>query len=91
MTWCGGVTATRRIVELAQGAGATVILHRGGEPWGLHVIAGTDCAGLAELVLGNRRATPEKLWLDAPQPVDGYLTPSDAPGFGLRLNEALVD
>ena len=42
-------------------------------------------------MLGNRHATHEQLWLDAPQPVDGYLTPSDAPGFGLRLNQDLVD
>ena len=26
-----------------------------------------------------------------PQAENGYLTPSDAPGFGLRLNEELVD
>ena len=91
VTWCGGITAARRIVQQAQAAGARVVLHRGGEPWGLHVIAGTACDKLAELVLGNRNATHERLWLDAPQAVDGYLTPSDAPGFGLRLNEALVE
>lgn len=91
VTWCGGITAARRIVELAQAAGAKVILHRGGEPWGLHVMAGTACEKLAELVLGNRRATQERLWLDAPRAVEGYLSLSDAPGFGLRLNEALVD
>ena len=42
-------------------------------------------------MLGNRHTTHEQLWLDAPQPVNGYLTPSDAPGFGLRLNQDLVD
>ena len=91
VTWCGGITAARRIVQQAQAAGVRVVLHRGGEPWGLHVIAGTACDKLAELVLGNRNATHERLWLDAPQAVDGYLTPSDAPGFGLRLNETLVE
>ena len=103
VTWCGGVTATRRIIAQAQAAGATVVLHRGGEPWGLHVIAGTECdlrsngeavaplTRLGELVLGNRHRSPEELWLDAPQPENGYLTPTDAPGFGLRLNEELLD
>ena len=91
VTWCGGITAARRIVQQAQAAGVRVVLHRGGEPWGLHVIAGTACDKLAELVLGNRNATHERLWLDAPQAVDGHLTPSDAPGFGLRLNETLVE
>ena len=91
VTWCGGITATRRIIAQAQEAGATVILHRGGEPWGLHVIAGTACEELGELVLGNRNRTHEQLWLDEPQAVDGFLTLSDAPGFGVRLNETLLE
>ena len=90
VTWCGGVTATLRILEHARAAGVPVVLHRGGEPWGLHVIAGTACEELAELVLGNRNGTQEKLWLDAPEPVEGCLTPGDAPGFGVRLNESLM-
>ena len=90
VTWCGGITAARRIIEQAPAAGASVVLHRGGEPWGLHVIAGTDCEELGELVLGNRYRTHEELWLDAPQPEDGYLTPSDAPGFGVRPNEKIL-
>ena len=91
VTWCGGVTATRRIVAQAKEAGATVICIAAASRGGLHVIAGVECEELGELVLGNRHRTHEQLWLDAPQPIDGYLTPSDAPGFGLRLNEALVD
>ena len=44
VTWCGGITAARRIVRAGAGKPAcTVVLHRGGEPWGLHVIAGTAC------------------------------------------------
>ena len=91
VTWCGGITATRRILKQAQEAGVQVILHRGGEPWGLHTIAGTACENLAELVLGNRQRPPEEIWLDAPQPIDGYLTLNDAPGFGVRLNPAACD
>ena len=90
VTWSGGITATLRIVEQARAAGVPVVPHRGGEPWGLHVIAGTACEDLAELVLGNRHSAQEKLWLDAPEPVDGCLTLGDAPGFGVRLNESLL-
>ena len=32
----------------------------------------------------------DELWLDAPQAVDGYIAPSDAPGFGVTLNEAML-
>ncbi len=90
VTWYGGITATLRIVEQAQAAGVPAVLHRGGEPWGLHVIAGTACADLAELVLGNRHRAQEKLWLDAPEPEDGCLTLGDGPGFGVRLNESIL-
>jgi L-rhamnonate dehydratase len=90
ITWCGGLTAGQRILDLARTAGIPVIPHRGGEVWGLHLIAASDCEDLGEVLPGRRGATPDQLWLDEPQAVDGYLTPPDAPGFGVRLNEALI-
>ena len=38
VTWAGGITATVRILELARRHGVPVVPHRGGEPWGLHLI-----------------------------------------------------
>lgn len=85
VTWCGGVTATLRIIELAQEAGVRVVLHRGGEPWGLHVMAAAACEPLAELVLGGRDAPEHSIWQGEPQATDGFLTVGDAPGFGVAL------
>ena len=88
--WCGGITAGLRILELAIKTGVPVVPHRGGEPWGLHFIAGSDCQQLAEMVMGQKDAPRDVVWLDAPEPVDGRLQVTDEPGFGVRLNEAML-
>ena len=90
ITWCGGITAGLRIVDLAQQVGAQVIPHRGGEVWGLHLIAATECVDLAEVLPGTRAAQPDPLWLNEPPVVDGVIMVPDTPGFGVELNEDYV-
>ena len=90
ITWCGGITAGLRIVELAGQNGVPVVPHRGGEVWGLHLIVASACYDLAEVLPGQREAPRDRLWLDEPAPVEGYLKPSEAPGFGVTVNEALL-
>lgn len=92
ITWCGGITEGMRIVEIANRAGIPVAPHRGGEVWGLHLIAGSDCADLAEYHADHIRPESDRdvLWLNEPAPVNGYISPSDAPGFGVALNESLL-
>jgi L-rhamnonate dehydratase len=90
ITWCGGITAGLRIIELARQHGIPVVPHRGGEVWGLHLVAATDCEDLAEVLPGKRDAPRDKLWLGEPTLEGGHLTPPDLPGFGVTLNEALL-
>ena len=90
ITWCGGITEGLRILEMAQVQGVPVVLHRGGEIWGLHFIAATDCDDLAETHPGRWIPPRDELWLDEPQAVDGHLTIPDKPGFGVQLNEAML-
>jgi L-alanine-DL-glutamate epimerase-like enolase superfamily enzyme len=91
ITWCGGITAGLRICELAEQHGIPVAPHRGGEVWGLHLIAANDaCDNLAEMVLGGRDAPTDNLWAGAPMIEDGKLSINDVPGFGVRLNEAML-
>lgn len=90
ITWCGGITEGLRIVEIANRVGTPVAPHRGGEVWGLHLIAGSDCADLAEYHSDHIREERDVLWLNEPAPIDGYISPTDAPGFGVALNEALL-
>ena len=90
ITWCGGITAGRRIIDLARAAGIPVSPHRGAEVWGLHLIAASDWADFAEYHSDHIRSPRDVLWLDEPEPEDGYIAPSDQPGFGVRLNEEMI-
>ena len=65
-------------------------LHRGGEPWGLHLIVASDCLDLAETMPERWQKPRDDLWLDEPEVVAGVIEPSDEPGFGVRLNESLL-
>ena len=90
ITWCGGITEGLRILDLARSHGVPVVPHRGGEVWGLHFIAATGCDDLAETHPDRWLPHTDELWLNEPRAVDGYLTPSDRPGFGVDLNEAML-
>ena len=90
ITWCGGITEGMRIVEIAEQYGVPVAPHRGGEVWGLHLIAGSGCADLAEYHSDHIRDERDILWFNEPAPIDGYISPSDRPGFGVMLNEAIL-
>ena len=90
ITWCGGITAGLRILELARDAGVPVVPHRGGEIWGLHLLAATGCSDLAETMPHRWSPPQDELWFDEPRPVNGYIAPLDRPGFGVVLNEAML-
>lgn len=90
VTWCGGLTAALRIVDLARVHGIPVVPHRGGEIWGLHLLAATDCLNLAETHPDAWQEDRPQLWLDEPQVREGMLMPPEQPGFGVRINEAML-
>jgi L-rhamnonate dehydratase len=90
ITWCGGITAGRRILNIAREHSIPVAPHRGGEVWGLHLIVASDCMDLAEKNPGNRGAPRDELWFGEPVVENGYIQPNDAPGFGVTLNEGLL-
>ena len=90
ITWCGGITAGLRILDIAREHGIPVAPHRGGEVWGLHLIAASDCMDLAEILPGSKGAPKDELWLGEPFPERGFIEPPDEPGFGVTLNEALL-
>jgi len=90
ITWCGGITAGLRILDVAREAGIPVAPHRGGEVWGLHLTAASDCMDLAEVLPGTHGGERDDLWIGEPTAVDGYIAPSDAPGFGVHLNEDML-
>jgi L-alanine-DL-glutamate epimerase-like enolase superfamily enzyme len=80
--WCGGLTELIRIYDLARAAGVRVCPHRGAEVWGLPAVAALDREPLAE------SGRPWMSWVGGQPPVvDGTITLSDAPGFGVEIDE----
>tara|TARA_Y100000996_G_scaffold415527_1_gene410845 strand:+ start:1059 stop:2105 length:1047 start_codon:yes stop_codon:yes gene_type:complete len=89
ITWCGGITAMMKILDLANSANIPVVPHRGGEIWGLHLIVSSSCDDLAEVLPGTRDAIKDNLWIGEPNAENGFISPNDKPGFGVELNEEL--
>ena len=71
ITWCGGITAALRIIEIADKFGIPVIPHRGGEVWGLHLIVSSGCQDLAEVLPGMKGGPKDQLWEGEPQSEQG--------------------
>ena len=90
IAWCGGMTAALQILKLADRVGASVVMHRGGEIWGLHFIVATHCEPFAETHPHRWEPGAEVLWLDEPQANAGMISPPDRPGFGVSLNESML-
>jgi L-rhamnonate dehydratase len=91
INWCGGLSTCRQIAAAADASGLTVLLHGGGnQPFGQHFTCATPCAPWAECFIGSPPGVPlEEAGRLPGQPIpkDGWLVPSDAPGFGLEIPE----
>lgn len=95
INWCGGATACRRIADAADAAGIAVILHAGGNTvFGQHFSFATPCVPWCEFFVASDPGVPlTKGWRYPGQslPVDGWITPNDAPGFGLEIDPAWIE
>jgi L-rhamnonate dehydratase len=91
INWCGGVTTCQKIVAAADAAGVNVILHGGGNTaFGQHFSYAMPSVPWLECFVGTPPGVPlEEAWHlpGEAYPKDGWLVPSDAPGFGLELPE----
>lgn len=86
ITWCGGLTAAKRIRDLVERAGLELIPHRGGSVWGLPIaLTATTCTMAESFPAGS-------VILDAMTPPfdNGHVVAPTAPGFGSTLTEQLV-
>jgi L-rhamnonate dehydratase len=91
LQWVGGMSTCLKIAAAADAAGLTVLPHGGGgTAFGQHFSLAMGSAPLAEYFIGS---PPGVLLEELPRlpgvPVaqDGYVVPSDAPGFGLGVEE----
>jgi L-rhamnonate dehydratase len=88
--WVGGITAAVRICHIAEAHGLTVISHGGmNYPYGQHLSYAMPAIQWGERSEGvSPPGVPleERVVLPGtPVIKDGYLTPSDAPGFGIEV------
>ena len=86
ITWCGGLTAARRIAAQVERAGLELVPHRGGSLWGLPISLTAPSCTMAESF-----ATGSAL-LDAMQAPfdDGHFLAPKGPGFATALTEEMV-
>jgi L-rhamnonate dehydratase len=89
ITWSGGLTELRKIAALASAHQLPMIPHRGGSVYGLHLILATAHCNLAES-FGVGEPGNEIMQAMSPRFAGGYLYPSDKPGFGVEITEALI-
>ena len=86
VTWCGGLTAGKRIRDLVEGAGLELIPHRGGSVWGLPLALTARTCTMAE----SFPAGSPILEAMSPPFDDGDCVAPAAPGFGSTLTEEMV-
>jgi len=89
VTWCGGVTALRRIAAMAHAEGLPFIPHRGGSLFGLPLVLSQPNASLAES-FGTGDAGTEVMEAVTAPFEQGHYYPPEGAGFGTQLSEALI-
>lgn len=81
----GGFTETRRVASLSQACGLPLSDAGGGGLLSLHHVAGMRNGTMTEMHLGIASAD-RQLFMDFPEPTNGYLAVPSLPGLGLELN-----
>jgi L-rhamnonate dehydratase len=95
MKWSGGLTEVVKIYTIAESAGLITVPHTSaGTPWGQHFAISMPESPIAEYWMGSDPGIP----LDEvcpipgmPMPKDGYVVPSDAPGFGMEIKPEWIN
>jgi L-rhamnonate dehydratase len=91
--WCGGLTELLKIKAMASAKNRLCVLHAS-SVYSYHFAIASDATPFSEFLMMAPQAdkivpmfTP--LFTNETVPVDGYVTVSDAPGFGVDLNPSL--
>ena len=87
--WCGGLSALTRIATIADSAGLATMPHLAGTTaFGQHASVGIATIHRAEYRIGSDPGVPLERAARAPGavlPVEGEISTSDAPGFGIDI------
>lgn len=94
--WCGGITSAIKICHIAEANGINVITHGGmNYPYGQHLAFAMPAITWGERSEGvSPPGVPLEEMVKLPGTAvikDGYLVPSNAPGFGLDIDERWLE
>ncbi len=89
VTWCGGVTAARKIAAMCSAKGLTFLPHRGGSLFGLPLALSTPHCPLAES-FGTGDAASDLMLAMSAEFDKGHYFPPEKPGFGTQITDALI-
>ena len=94
--WAGGITAGVKICHIAEAAGMSVITHAGmNYPYGQHLAFAMPAIPWGERSEGvSPPGVPLEEMVRLPGTAvikDGYLVPSDAPGFGIEVSKEWLE
>lgn len=82
---CGGFSEMMKIAHLAAAYDVQIAPHLVPE-LSIHVLVSIPNAALVEFLAGS----PDDLWVDPPQIVDGMMAPPDRPGHGMEFSTEAV-
>jgi L-alanine-DL-glutamate epimerase-like enolase superfamily enzyme len=82
---CGGFSEMMKIAHLAAAYDVQIAPHLVPE-LSIHVLVAIPNAALVEFLAGS----PDDLWVDPPQIVDGMMAPPDRPGHGMKFSAEAV-
>lgn len=92
--WCGGLTEALRIYYIAEAAGLMTSPHGAmNSPYGQHFCYALPECDLCEFHMSTPVGIPLEEVNRMPGmavPKDGFLVPSDAPGFGMEIKEQWI-
>ena len=92
ISWAGGFTECLRIAREAAELGIPTWLHQAGTPWGLHLTACLPIPCMGETFGPSRDGIENELYRRLrPETRDGFFSLNDAPGFGVDLDEDLLE
>lgn len=94
--WVGGVTATLKVAHIADATGIQIAMHGGvNDAYGQHVCYALPNNIWGEIYIAGAPGVPlQEGWRPTPGmavPKDGWLVPSDAPGFGIEMTRDEVE
>ena len=95
LTWCGGISEGKKISDMANTYYLPTMMHTAGGPilWyaSAHLASAVTNLFFVESVYPNWTERYPHFFDNAPQVINGSITPPDLPGLGLQFKKGLFE